>query len=346
MLHSIQGQLVEFCFYEGEEMQIREKIVPLKIDPSGRLHGGGGIPVSGRPAAHLNVLARYREGTTLLLGLSPLPLTASALVLALVDLDGESTEEVWWRCEDSDGFILGTAATTAAVPMATMVADLTVGLDGESMEEARRGVGTAIVLLINAIAFTATAVALGLMPGGGSHLAAGGMKYGVSQYKPVPAGSPSGYGNYTHPAGFTMGSPGVIGGAVGVDDVNRIKYKDNNLYAPSPQVETSDIWIQTPREMPTLQCPPYFNLSGQATSGAFVPNPGNASFNATAQSSHAQFPGLYHPQQPSSIVSPHPMVHQQVPSAIGPSVGVGVATPAPQVGAYQQPQLGHWRPGF
>uniref|UniRef100_A0A0E0L939 GBF-interacting protein 1 N-terminal domain-containing protein n=1 Tax=Oryza punctata TaxID=4537 RepID=A0A0E0L939_ORYPU len=186
------------------------------------------------------------------------------------------------------------------------------------------------------------------MPGGGSHLAAGGMKYGVSQYKPVPAGSPSGYGNYTHPAGFTFSSPGVgvIGGAVGVDDVNRIKYKDNNLYAPSPQVETSDIWIQTPREMPTLQCPPYFNLSGQATSGAFVPNPGNASFNATAQSSHAQFPGLYHPQQPSSIVSPHPMVHQQVPSAIGPNGGVGVATPAPQVGAYQQPQLGHWRPGF
>ncbi|KAG8094208.1 hypothetical protein GUJ93_ZPchr0012g20480 [Zizania palustris] len=184
------------------------------------------------------------------------------------------------------------------------------------------------------------------MPGGGSHLAAGGMKYGVSQYKPVPAGSPSGYGNYTHPAGFTISSPGVIGAAVGVDDVNRIKYKDNNLYAPSPQVETSDIWIQTPREMPPLQCPPYFNLSGQATSGAFVPNPGNASFNATAQSSHAQFPGLYHPQQPSSIVSPHPMVHQQVPSAIGPSVGVGVATPAPQVGAYQQPQLGHWRPGF
>ncbi|XP_040381516.1 uncharacterized protein LOC102709938 isoform X2 [Oryza brachyantha] len=184
------------------------------------------------------------------------------------------------------------------------------------------------------------------MPGGGSHLAAGGMKYGVSQYKPVPAGSPSGYGNYTHPAGYPISSPGIIGGNVGVDDVNRIKYKDNNLYAPSPQVETSDIWIQTPREMQPMQCPPYFNLSGQTTSGAFVPNPGNAPFNATAQSSHAQFPGLYHPQQPSSIVSPHAMVHQQVPSAIGPSVGVGVATPAPQVGAYQQPQLGHWRPGF
>ncbi|EEE57715.1 hypothetical protein OsJ_08198 [Oryza sativa Japonica Group] len=32
MLHSIQGQLTEFRSYEGEEMQIREKIVPLKID--------------------------------------------------------------------------------------------------------------------------------------------------------------------------------------------------------------------------------------------------------------------------------------------------------------------------
>ncbi|OEL37190.1 hypothetical protein BAE44_0001791 [Dichanthelium oligosanthes] len=186
------------------------------------------------------------------------------------------------------------------------------------------------------------------MPGGGSHLTAGGMKYGVSQYKPVPAGNPSGYGNYTHPGGFTIGSPGVIGAAVGVDDVNRMKYKDNNIYASTPQVETSDIWIQAAREIPTMQVPPYYNISGQATPGAFVPNPANASFNATAQSSHAQFPGMYHPQQPPSIVSPHPMVHQQVPSAIGPNVGVGVAAPGPQVGAYQQPQLGHmnWRPSF
>jgi hypothetical protein len=73
------------------------------------------------------------------------------------------------------------------------------------------------------------------MPGGGSHLTAAGMKYGVQQYKPVPAGNPSGYGNYT-PAGFTLGSPGVIGAAVGVDDVNRMKYKDNNIYASTQQV--------------------------------------------------------------------------------------------------------------
>jgi hypothetical protein len=74
------------------------------------------------------------------------------------------------------------------------------------------------------------------MPSGGSHLTAGSVKYGVSQYKPVPSGNPSGYGNYTHPAGFTMGSPGVIGAAVGVDDVNRMKYKDN-IYASTPQVK-------------------------------------------------------------------------------------------------------------
>jgi hypothetical protein len=183
------------------------------------------------------------------------------------------------------------------------------------------------------------------MPSGGSHLTAGQVKYGVSQYKPVPPGNPSGYGNYTHPAGYTISSPGVIGTGVGVDDVNRMKYKDNNIYAPTPQVEASDIWIQTPREI----LPQYYNLSGQATPGAYMPNPGNASFSATAQSSHAQFPGMYHPQQPPSIVSPHPMVHQQVPSAIGPNVGVGVAAPGPQVGAYQQQQLGHmnWRqPNF
>ncbi|KAL6607873.1 hypothetical protein ACP70R_040936 [Stipagrostis hirtigluma subsp. patula] len=32
MLQSIQGQLAEFRSYEGQEMQIKEKIVPLKID--------------------------------------------------------------------------------------------------------------------------------------------------------------------------------------------------------------------------------------------------------------------------------------------------------------------------
>lgn len=84
---------------------------------------------------------------------------------------------------------------------------------------------------------------LQMPPSGGSHLTAGQVKYGVSQYKPVPAGNPSGYGNYTHPAGYTISSPGVIGTGVGVDDVNRMKYKDNNIYAPTPQVQSLDITV-------------------------------------------------------------------------------------------------------
>ncbi|XP_020090770.1 uncharacterized protein LOC109711862 isoform X3 [Ananas comosus] len=183
-----------------------------------------------------------------------------------------------------------------------------------------------------------------VMPGGSSHLNAGGLKYGASQYKSAPSGT--GYGNYTHPAGFTISSPGAFGGTTGLEEMARVKFKDNNLYVPNPQPETSDIWIQTPREVPTLQSPQYYNLSGQATHASFMPtHAGHASFNAAAQSSNVQYPGLYHPQQQASIVGPHHLVHQQVPSPLGGSVG---AAPGPQVGAYQQPQLGHlnWTTNF
>ncbi|EHA8588949.1 GBF-interacting protein 1-like [Cocos nucifera] len=188
-----------------------------------------------------------------------------------------------------------------------------------------------------------------LMPGANSPITAGSMKYATSRYKPVPVGSPTGYGSYANPAGFTINSPGTIGSAAGLEDVSRIKYKDNSLHVPTPQAETSDIWIQTPRELSSLQSAPYYNLSGQAPHAVFMPtHAGHASFNAAAQSSHVQYPGLYHPPQQASIASPHQMVHQQPPSALGASVGVGVATPGPQVGAYQQPQLGHlnWTPNF
>lgn len=73
-----------------------------------------------------------------------------------------------------------------------------------------------------------------LMPGGGSHLNANGLKYGVQQFKPVPAGSPTGFGNFANP-GYAMLAPGVVGGASGLEDSSRVKYKDN-LYVPNPQV--------------------------------------------------------------------------------------------------------------
>lgn len=109
------------------------------------------------------------------------------------------------------------------------------------------------------------------------------------------------------------------------------------------QADTSDIWIQTPRELSSVQSAPYYSLSGQAPHAAFMPtHAGHASFNAAAPSSHVQFPGLYHPQQPASIASPH----QLVAPALGGSVGV--AAPRPQVGAYQQPRLSplNWTANF
>lgn len=186
-----------------------------------------------------------------------------------------------------------------------------------------------------------------LMPGGSSHLNASSLKYGIQQFKPVP-GSPTGFGNFTSPTGYAINAPGVVGGATGLEDSSRIKYKDANLYVPNPQAEASEIWIQNSRELPTLQSTPYYNMPGQSPHGAYIPShTGHASFNAAAaQSSHMQFPGIYHPpHQPAAIANPH-----HLGPAMGGNVGVGVAAAAPgaQVGAYQQPQLGHlnWTANF
>ncbi|TQD92860.1 hypothetical protein C1H46_021530 [Malus baccata] len=186
-----------------------------------------------------------------------------------------------------------------------------------------------------------------LMPGGGSHLNANSLKYGVQQFKPAPAGSPTGFGNFTNPNGYAMNAPGVVGGATGLEDSSRIKYKDGNLYIPNPQAATSEIWIQNAREHPGMQSTPYYNMPAQSPHGAYMPShAAHASFNAAAaQSSHMQFPGLYHPPQPTAI----PNAHHMGP-AMGGNVGVGVAAASPgaQVGAYQQPQLNHmnWQSNF
>ncbi|KAL0341848.1 UNVERIFIED_CONTAM: hypothetical protein Scaly_1847400 [Sesamum calycinum] len=187
-----------------------------------------------------------------------------------------------------------------------------------------------------------------LMPGNSSHLTPSGVKYGIQQFKPVPTGSPTGFGNFTNPTGYAINTPGVVGSAGGHDDSSRLKYKDS-LYVPNPQAETSEIWMN-PRDLPGLQSASYYNMPGQTPHPAYLTShSGHASFNAAAaaaQSSHMQFPGMYHPPpQPAPIASPH-----HLGPTIGGNVGVGVAAPAPgaQVGAYQQPQLGHlnWTGNF
>ncbi|XP_059640093.1 uncharacterized protein LOC132282435 isoform X2 [Cornus florida] len=187
-----------------------------------------------------------------------------------------------------------------------------------------------------------------LMPGGSSHLSANGIKYGIQQFKHVPAGSPTGFGNFTSPNGYAINAPGVVGGATGIEDSSRLKYKDGNIYVPNQQAETSEIWIQNPRELPGMQSASYYNMPGQTPHAAYMPShTGHASFNAAAaaaQSSHMQFPGLYHsPPQPAALANPH-----HLGPALGGNVGVAAAAPGAQVGAYQQPQLGHlnWTTNF
>ncbi|XWS16186.1 hypothetical protein CRYUN_Cryun34aG0063400 [Craigia yunnanensis] len=184
-----------------------------------------------------------------------------------------------------------------------------------------------------------------LMPGGSSHLNASGLKYGIQQFKPHPAGSPTGFGNFTSPSGYAINAPGVVGNATGLEDSSRIKYKDGNIYVPNQQAD-SDLWIQSQRELPGLQSAPYYNMP-QTPHGYMPSHTGHASFNAAGQqSSHMQFSGLYHPPpQPAATTNPH-----HLGPAMGANVGVGVAPAAPgaQIGAYQQPQLGHlnWTTNF
>ncbi|KAJ6851503.1 uncharacterized protein M6B38_259340 [Iris pallida] len=193
-----------------------------------------------------------------------------------------------------------------------------------------------------------------LMSSGNSHVTTSGVKFTASQYKPIHSGSPTnGFGNFTNPGGYTVGTPRTIGTTTGFEDVGRIK--DNNPYVQNPQAEASDIWIQTPTELAGLQSTPYYNLPGQAAPAAhpaFLPaaHGSHQSFNAAAvaaQSPHVQYTSFYHPSQQVPISGPmHHLIHQQALQGLGANVGVGgpvaAAAAAAQVGAYQQTQIGHF----
>ncbi|XP_076953391.1 uncharacterized protein LOC143627459 [Bidens hawaiensis] len=174
-----------------------------------------------------------------------------------------------------------------------------------------------------------------LMPGANSaHVTANGLKYTIPQYKSVQAATPTGFGNFTTPTGYALNTPGVVGSGSGLEDSARIKYKDGNVYVPNPQGETSEHWMN-PRDISSMQSASYYNMAGQSPHATYLPS--HASFNAAAaaQSSHMQFPGLYHhPPQPAALANAH-----HTGPAIGGNAGVGVAAGA-QVGGYQQqPQL-------
>ncbi|GKE35123.1 hypothetical protein Tco_1454445, partial [Tanacetum coccineum] len=100
-----------------------------------------------------------------------------------------------------------------------------------------------------------------LMPGVNSpHVNANGIKYVIPQFKSIQGGSPTGFWNFTSPNGYTL-NPGVVGSASGLDDSSRLKYKDENVYVPNPQAETSELWMN-PRDMPGMQSASYYNMAG------------------------------------------------------------------------------------
>ncbi|CAL4923120.1 unnamed protein product [Urochloa decumbens] len=194
-----------------------------------------------------------------------------------------------------------------------------------------------------------------VMPNGASQVAANGMKYGSShQYKQVFQGTPAGYGGYANHNGYPI-SNGVVGSTGAIEDANMNKYKDNSLYAPNPQAETADLWVQGQREIPNMPPAPYYNMVGQPMSphAAYLPpHNGHPSFSpAPPHPAHLQYPGFPHAMHPTSMTmmqNPQAMLHQPGAPPLAGNLGLDMAAMAPgsQVGAFQQNQLGHlgWVP--
>ncbi|KAG2540122.1 uncharacterized protein LOC120690313 isoform X3 [Panicum virgatum] len=191
-----------------------------------------------------------------------------------------------------------------------------------------------------------------VMPNGASQLAANGMKYGSPhQYKQIFQGTPAGYGGYANHNGYL----GVIGSTGAIEDANMNKYKDNSIYAPNPQAETADLWVQGQREIPNMPSAPFYNMVGQPVSphsACLPPHNGHPSFSpATPHPAHMQYPGFPHALHPTSMTlvqNPQAMVHQPgaPPLAGNLSLDIAAMVPGSQVGAFQQNQLGHlgWAP--
>ncbi|KAJ1296731.1 hypothetical protein BS78_01G324800 [Paspalum vaginatum] len=191
-----------------------------------------------------------------------------------------------------------------------------------------------------------------VMPNGASQLAASGMKYGSSQqYKQVFQGTPTGYSRYANHNSYSVNN-GVSGSTAGIEDTNMSKYKDNSLYAPNPQAETADLWVQGHREIPNVPSGPFYNMVGQPVSphaAYLAPHNGHASFSpAPSHPAHLQYMGFPHALHPTSMTmvqNPQGMVHQPGVPPLAGNLGLEMS-PGGQVGAFQQNPFGHlaWAP--
>lgn len=148
-------------------------------------------------------------------------------------------------------------------------------------------------------------------------------RYSLSQYRSganvgnsTHIGVPGTYGPYgSSTSNYTPGSTTGGGNPASNEDLSASSFKDSQQ-----QSEGSGMWITPGRDLSSLQASSFYNLpQGQV---AFTPT----------QPGHGNIAGLYHPAQPVTAQTVHPLM-QQSQTMSGPIDMVG-----PTATVYQQPQ--------
>ncbi|XP_049412967.1 GBF-interacting protein 1-like isoform X2 [Solanum stenotomum] len=153
-------------------------------------------------------------------------------------------------------------------------------------------------------------------------------RYSLSQYRPgANVGNPAHMGvpgtyapygsspvNYNPSSATTTGNPSN-------EDLSASQFQESNAYLSGQQSESSGVWINAHnRDLSSLQASSFYNLpQGQV---ALAPT----------QPGHGAFAGVYHPAQPVTAATVHPLL-QQSQTIAGPVDMVG-----PTGNVYQRPQ--------
>ncbi|KAG5596479.1 hypothetical protein H5410_037711 [Solanum commersonii] len=154
-------------------------------------------------------------------------------------------------------------------------------------------------------------------------------RYSLSQYRPGanvgnPAhmGVPGTYAPYgSSPVNYNPSSATTTGNPASNEDFSASQFQESNVYLSGQQSESSGVWINAHnRDLSSLQASSFYNLSqGQV---ALTPT----------QPGHGAFAGVYHPAQPVTAATVHPLL-QQSQTIAGPVDMVG-----PTGNVYQRPQ--------
>lgn len=154
-------------------------------------------------------------------------------------------------------------------------------------------------------------------------------RYSLSQYRPGanvgnPAhmGVPGTYAPYgSAPVNYNPSSATTTGNPASNEDLSASQFQESNVYLSGQQSESSGVWINAHnRDLSSLQASSFYNLpQGQV---ALTPT----------QPGHGAFAGVYHPAQPVTAATVHPLL-QQSQTIAGPVDMVG-----PTGNVYQRPQ--------